>query len=174
MEGDGKSGEQGHPVKFFATHVGRLGVIGMQGGQGRSGRLFVGVFFFWDKVINQTHQQDSQKEESHIHPDTLNRSVNPGEGSHALLKNFHEGHVEHDPGRKPCGDGKESVVGLFGHEGDDAADAGGHSGKERQPKGDPERAQFHARIDYPERGRNREPPIGGSGFRRRLAGGRIC
>ena len=118
----------------------------VEGGERGGGGLFVRVFLFRDEIVDQAHHEDAQEEKSHIEPDSLHRAVGLSQRGGSLLKNFHKGDVEHDSGREAGGDGKEPVVGLLGHESDDAADAGGQTGKEGQSEGDPEGAKFHALL----------------------------
>ena len=144
VEGDGKGGEEAHPQKFFTAVVREFGMATMQRCQGGGGGLFVEVLLFRGEVVDQSDQQNPGKKETDIEPGSLDGAVGLGQGDGTFLENLHKGDVEHDPGGESRGDGKEAVVGLLRHEGDDAADAGGQAGKERQPKGDPEGAKFHS------------------------------
>ena len=101
----------------------------VQGGEGGGRGLFVWVFLFRNEVVDQANQQDSGKKETDIEPDPLNGAVGLGQGDGTFLENLHKGDVKHDASGKTGGDGKEPVVGLLSHEGDDAADAGGQAGK---------------------------------------------
>ena len=115
----------------------------MKRGQSGGGRLLVGILFFGDEVIDQADEKDSKKEESHIHPSSLNGAVDLRQGGCPFLQDLDKGDVQHHPSGESRRDGEEAVIGFFGDKGDDASNTSGHPSEEGQAKRDPERARFH-------------------------------
>ena len=115
----------------------------MKRGQSGGGRLLVGILFFGDEVIDQADEKDSKKEETHIHPSSLDGAVDLRQGGCPFLQDLDKRDIEHDPSGESRRDGEEAVIGFFGDKGDDASNTSGHPSEEGQAKRDPERARFH-------------------------------
>lgn len=88
------------------------------------------ILFFRNKIVDQANDKNSEKEETYIHPDSLDRSVSLGQGGGPFLKNFNKRYVEHNACGKTGGYGEKAMVGLFGQEGNCTTNSGGHTCKE--------------------------------------------
>lgn len=118
----------------------------MKRGQSRGGRLLVGILFFGNEVIDQADEEDSKKEESHIHPSSLDGAVHLRQGSCPFLQDLDKRDVQHHPGGESRGDGEKTVIGFFGDKGDHAPNTSGHASEEGQAESDPKRARFHMKL----------------------------
>jgi hypothetical protein len=64
----------------------------------------------------------------------------------ALVEDLDERDIEHHAGREAGGDGQEPVIGALGGEGDQAADARGHAGEQRQAQRVYDVLRIHVKI----------------------------